>query len=46
MVAENEIQKNWTRPIFDSETADLILHLEPTNVKRFNGFQGRFAPNS
>ena len=40
---ENEIQKNWTEPIFDSEIADLILRLEPTDVKRFNGFQDRFG---
>ena len=32
---ENEIQKKWTEPIFDSEMADLILRLEPTDVKRF-----------
>ena len=30
MAPENEIQKNWTEPIFDSEIADLILRLEPT----------------
>ena len=39
---ENEIQKNWREPIFDSEIADLILRLEPTDVKRFNEFQNRF----
>ena len=33
MSPENEIQKNWTEPIFDSEIADLILRLEPTDVK-------------
>ena len=38
MAPENEIQKNWTKPIFDSEIADLILRLEPTDVKRFNAF--------
>ena len=40
---EKEIQKNWTEPIFDSEIADLILRLEPTDVKRFNAFQDRFG---
>ena len=43
MAPENEIQKNWTEPIFDSEIADLILRLEPTDVKRFNAFQDRFG---
>ena len=43
MVPENAIQKNWTEPVFDSEIADLILRLEPTNVKRFNAFQNRFG---
>ena len=43
MAPENEIQKNWTEPIFDSEFADLILRLEPTDVKRFNTFQDRFG---
>ena len=43
MAPENEIQKNWTEPIFDSEIADLILRLEPTDVKRFNAFQGRIG---
>ena len=38
MAPENEIQKNWTEPIFDSEIADSILRLEPTDVKRFNAF--------
>ena len=33
MAPENEIQKNWTEPTFDSEIADLILRLEPTDVK-------------
>ena len=33
MAPENETQKNWTEPIFDSEIADLILRLEPTDVK-------------
>ena len=40
---ENEIQKNWTKPIFDCEIADLILRLEPTDIKRFNAFQDRFG---
>ena len=31
-------KKNWTGPIFDGETADLILRLEPRDVKRFNTF--------
>ena len=39
MAPENEIQKNWTEPIFDSE----ILRLEPTDVKRFNAYQDRFG---
>ena len=43
MALENEIQKNWTEPIFDSEIADLILRLEPTDVKKFNAFQDRFG---
>ena len=43
MAPENEIQKNWTEPIFDSEIADLILRLEPTDVKRFNAFQDIFG---
>ena len=43
MAPENEIQKIWTEPIFDSEFADLILRLEPTEVKRFNAFQDRFG---
>ena len=43
MAPENEIQKNWTEPIFDSEIADLILRLEPTDVKKFNAFQDRFC---
>ena len=34
MALENEIQKNRTEPIFDSEIADLILRLEPTDVKK------------
>ena len=38
---ENETQKNWKEPIFDSEIAGLILRLEPTDVKRFSGFQDR-----
>ena len=40
---ENEIQKNCTEPIFDSEIADLILRLEPMDVKRFNAIQDRFG---
>ena len=43
MAPENEIQKNYTEPIFDSEIAELILRLEPTDVKRFNAFQDRFG---
>ena len=43
MAPENEIQKNWTEPIFDSEIADLILRLEPTDVKMFKAFQDRFG---
>ena len=43
MAPENEIQKIWTEPIFDSEIAGLILRLEPTDVKRFNAFQDRFG---
>ena len=40
---ENEILKKWTEPIFDSEITDLILLLEPTDVKRFNAFQDKFG---
>ena len=40
---ENEIQKNWTEPIFDSEIADLILRLEPTDLKRFISFHDSFG---
>ena len=43
MAPENENQKNWTEPIFDSEIADLVLRLEPTDVKNFNAFQDRFG---
>ena len=43
MAPQNEIQKNWTEPIFDSERADLILRLEPTDLKRFNAFQDRLG---
>ena len=43
MDPENEIQKKWTEPIFDTEIADLILRLEPTDLKRFNAFQDRFG---
>ena len=43
MAPEKEFQKNWTEPIFDSEIADLILRLEPKDVKRFNAFQDRFG---
>ena len=43
MAQENEIQKNWTEPIFESEIAELILRLGPTDVKRFNAFQDRFG---
>ena len=45
MAPENEIKKNWTEPIFDSETADLILRLELTDVKRFNAFKIDLALN-
>ena len=35
MAPENEVQaKNWTESIFDSEIADLIILLEPTEVKK------------
>ena len=44
MAPGNEIQKNWTEPIFDCEIANLILRLEPTDVKRFNAFQDRCYP--
>ena len=40
---ENEIQKKLAEPIFDSEIADLVLRLEPTDIKRFNMFQDRFG---
>ena len=43
LAPEKEIQKNLTEPIFDSEGADLILRLEPTDVKRINAFQDRFG---
>ena len=43
MAPENEIRKNWTEPIFDSEIADLILRLQPTNVKKINAFQDKFG---
>ena len=43
MTPENEVQKNWSELIFDREIADLILRLEPTDVKRFNAFQDRFG---
>ena len=42
MAPENEIQKNWTEPIFDSEIADWILQLEPTDIKKFNAFHDKF----
>ena len=42
MAPENEIQKNWTEPIFDSEIADLILRLKPTDDKGFNAFRDKF----
>ena len=35
--------KKIGQPIFDSEIADLILRLEPTDVKRFNMFQNKFG---
>ena len=43
MGSENEFQKNSTEPIFDSEVIDLILRLEPTDLKRFNAFQDIFS---
>ena len=43
MAPKNEIQKNWTEPNFDNKIADLVLRLEPTDVKRFNAFQDRFG---
>ena len=43
MVPENEIQKKLDGTNFDSKFADLILRLEPTEVKRFNAFQDRFG---
>ena len=43
MAPENETQEKWTEPIFDSETANVILRLEPTDVKRFNAFQDRLG---
>ena len=43
MAPKNEIQKNWTEPIFNSEIADLILRLEQTGVKKLNVFQDRFG---
>ena len=46
MAPENEIQTNWTEPIFDSEIADLILRLEPTDVKILDTFQYRFGSSS
>ena len=42
-VTKMKSKKNWTESIFDSEIADLILRLEPTDVKRFNAFQDRFG---
>ena len=36
-------KKNWTEPTFDSEIADSILRIEPTDVKRFNAFHDRFG---
>ena len=35
MARENKIQNNWTEPTFDSEIAELILRIEPTDVKIF-----------
>ena len=43
MAPENEVQKNWSEPIFDSEIADFILRLESTDVKNLNVFQDRFG---
>ena len=34
MASEKNPKKKWTKPIFDSGNADLILRLEPTDVKR------------
>ena len=36
-------KKNWIESYLDVETADLILQLKPTDVKRFNAFQDRFG---
>ena len=45
MVPENEIQNKWTEPTFDSEIADLILRLEPTDVKYLTRSKIDLAPN-
>ena len=42
-VSKMKYKKNWREPIFDGETADLILRLEPRDVKRFNAFQNKFG---
>ena len=36
-------KKHWTELIFDSETPNLIVRLEPTVVKKFNAFPYRFG---
>ena len=38
MAPDNEKQTNWTETFFDSKVADLILRLEPTELKKFNTF--------
>ena len=43
MAPENEIKKNGAEQIFDSDIADLILRLEPTDVRSYNAFQDRFG---
>ena len=45
MAPENEIQKNWTEPIFDSEIADWILQLEPTDIKNSTRSMINLTPN-
>ena len=39
---ENEIQKNWLKPIFDLKS-QMILKLKPTDVRRFNAYQDKFG---
>ena len=43
MAPENEKQTNWTEAFFDSKVADLVLRIEPTEVKTFNTFQDRIG---